>query len=94
MKLLFKYQLKFQEKKDKNQIVIAVMGFTNSGKSSIVNSLRGRTQCASSSQPFVTNKLQEVRLNRGMTMIDAPAIVLQDTKGPDGDGTKLLRSAL
>ena len=70
------------------------MGFTNSGKSSIINSLSGRIAAASSSQPFVTQKLQEIRLNRGMVFIDAPAIILQQPSGPDGKGTKVVRSAL
>lgn len=70
------------------------MGFTNSGKSSIINSLAGRIAAASSSQPFVTQKLQEVRLTRGMVFIDAPAIILQQPNGADSKGSRVVRSAL
>ena len=94
MKVLLKYQTKFQEKKDQQQIVIAVMGFTNSGKSSVINSLAGRIAAPSSSQPFVTQKLQEIRLTRGMTLIDAPAIILQQNGGADSKGSRVIRSAL
>ena len=50
MKLLFKYAEKFEEKKAKEQIVVGVVGFTNSGKSSLINKLKSKVVCATGSQ--------------------------------------------
>jgi len=45
MALLSKYAKKFAEKKSKEQIVVGVVGFTNSGKSSLINKLKSKVVC-------------------------------------------------
>ena len=45
MALLTKYAKKFAEKKSKEQIVVGVVGFTNSGKSSLINKLKQKVVC-------------------------------------------------
>ena len=42
MDLLFKYSRKFAEKRQEEGMVAGVVGFTNTGKSSIVNVLKGK----------------------------------------------------
>jgi len=37
MTILFKYAQKFLEKQEKEQITVGVIGFTNVGKSSLIN---------------------------------------------------------
>mmetsp|Transcript_2004 Transcript_2004/g.2985 ORF Transcript_2004/g.2985 Transcript_2004/m.2985 type:complete len:268 (-) Transcript_2004:333-1136(-) len=76
MKALFKYYLKFAEKKDVENIGVGVVGFTNSGKSSLINVLKNKPICPSSSTPMLTKKLQEVKLSKQITLIDTPGIIL------------------
>jgi len=42
MGFLFKYARKFAEKKDQESISVGVVGFTNTGKSSLINVLRNK----------------------------------------------------
>lgn len=50
MVLLSKYAMKFEEKKGKEQIVVGVVGFTNAGKSSLINRLKQKVVCPTGSQ--------------------------------------------
>ena len=50
MKALFKYYLKFAVKKEISHIQVGVVGFTNSGKSSLINCLKNKIICPASSQ--------------------------------------------
>lgn len=42
MDFLFKYAVKFVEKKDQEHISVAVVGYTNVGKSSLINVMRNK----------------------------------------------------
>ena len=42
MDLLFKYSRKFAEKRQSERMTAGVVGFTNTGKSSIINMLKGK----------------------------------------------------
>lgn len=42
LEYLFKYAVKFAEKKEQDQISVAIVGFTNVGKSSLINVLRNK----------------------------------------------------
>ena len=64
MTLLFKYAKKFEEKKGKEQIVVGVVGFTNAGKSSLINKMKAKVVCPTGSNQFITQKMQQVPLNR------------------------------
>ena len=57
MTLLFKYAKKFEEKKGKEQIMVGVVGFTNSGKSSLINKLKSKVVCPTGSHMFLTTKM-------------------------------------
>ena len=58
MTVLFKYAQKFLEKQEKEQIVVGVIGFTNVGKSSLINQLKQKRICNTGSSPFITQKMQ------------------------------------
>ena len=63
MDLLFKYSRKFAEKREQEGITAGVIGFTNVGKSSLINVLKGRIIVPSGSHPFITRTLREVKLS-------------------------------
>ena len=57
MSFVMKYAKKFAEKKEQDYITVGVIGMSNIGKSSLVNTLRGKPLCASSSTPFTTRAI-------------------------------------
>ena len=63
----------------KSSITVGVIGYPNVGKSSIINSLlRGRKSVGVSSKPGYTTCIQEVILDKGVTLLDSPGVVFDD----------------
>ena len=87
-----KYAKKFAEKKEQDFITVGVIGMSNIGKSSLVNTLRDKPLCASSSTPFTTRAIQSVKLNKMILLLDSPGIMLQ--KSDDATDTQIIRSAV
>lgn len=81
MELLFKYARKFAEKREQENIVAGVIGFTNVGKSSLINVLKGKIIVPSGSSPFITRASRPVRLSDAVTVIDSPGLMSQAVKG-------------
>lgn len=77
MGFLFKYARKFAEKKDQESIAVGVVGFTNTGKSSLINVLRNKVVVQTSSTAFLTRALREVRLSNAVRLIDSPGLLVQ-----------------
>jgi len=101
MGFLFKYARKFAEKKDQESISVGVVGFTNTGKSSLINVLRNKVVVQTSSTAFLTRALREVRLSNAVTLIDSPGLLVQglqtDAKNKEEEQSqkmRFLRSAL
>lgn len=100
---LFKYARKFAEKKEQEQISVAVVGYTNVGKSSLINCLRNKVIVQTSSNAFLTRAMKVVRLNKNVNLIDTPSILVQgihtkEGAKPNGEDEsqqmRILRSAL
>mmetsp|Transcript_16524 Transcript_16524/g.28074 ORF Transcript_16524/g.28074 Transcript_16524/m.28074 type:complete len:335 (-) Transcript_16524:224-1228(-) len=94
MTLLFKYAKKFMEKKGQEEIRVAVIGYSNSGKSSFINQLLRKNLLPTNSMPFLTKVPKEVKLNQHIFLVDTPAIVQSQGALQNGEGTKIVRSAL
>lgn len=54
-----------------------LVGFTNVGKSSLINVLKGRIIVPSGSSPFITRAMKLVKLSDAVTVIDSPGIMNQ-----------------
>lgn len=91
MELLFKYSRKFAEKREQEGITAGVIGFTNVGKSSLINVLKGRIVVPTGSSPFITRAMRAVRLSDAVTVLDSPGMMYQ---GISGVGMQMLRSAV
>ncbi|HLD58785.1 MAG TPA: GTPase [archaeon] len=57
------------------QIVIGVLGYPNTGKSSIINSLRGRAVARVSPKAGFTRGEQFVRISQKILLVDSPGII-------------------
>ncbi|KAI0218800.1 Guanine nucleotide-binding protein-like 3 [Lamellibrachia satsuma] len=73
MKLLGNY---CRNQNIKTTIRVGVVGFPNTGKSSIINSLKRSKACHVGAMPGVTKAMQEVQLDKHIKLLDCPGIVM------------------
>lgn len=69
---------------------MAVVGYSNVGKSSLVNQMIHKNLLPTSSTPLLTKKNREMRLNPMASIVDTPAVILSSGE----TGTRVIRSAL
>ena len=58
-----------------NQVYVGVIGYPNTGKSSLLNLLARRGAAPVSSQPGFTKGIRKIRLAKGIILLDTPGIV-------------------
>lgn len=73
MKLLKNY---CRNKDVKTMIRVGVVGFPNTGKSSIINSLKRSKACYVGATPGITRQMQEVILDKQIRLLDSPGVVM------------------
>jgi nuclear GTP-binding protein len=61
--------------KDRKQISVGLIGYPNTGKSSIINTLRGKKVCTVAPIPGETKVWQYITLMKRIYLIDCPGIV-------------------
>lgn len=64
--------------KKKGSITVGVIGYPNTGKSSIINSLKRARAVGVSPRPGFTTSMQEVVLDKNIRLLDSPGIVFDD----------------
>lgn len=62
----------------KQSISVGVIGYPNVGKSSIINSLKRSKAAGTSSTPGHTKTLQEIHLDKNITLIDSPGVIFSE----------------
>ncbi|ESO11270.1 hypothetical protein HELRODRAFT_194872 [Helobdella robusta] len=65
-----------RNKNIKTSITIGIVGFPNTGKSSIINSLKRTKACNVGSTPGVTRSSQAVQLDKYIKLLDSPGVVM------------------
>jgi len=71
----FEHQkLRSGEKRD-NRIKVGVIGYPNTGKSSLINILAGTSAAKTSQEPGFTRSLQKIRLTNDIVLLDTPGVI-------------------
>ncbi|XP_067950471.1 guanine nucleotide-binding protein-like 3 homolog [Watersipora subatra] len=91
--VLLKLLANYSRSKDlKTAIRVGVVGFPNTGKSSIINSLKRSKACMVGNTPGVTKAMQEVQLDKNVRLLDCPGIVM--ASGDEVSAHTILRNAV
>lgn len=76
---ILRNMIKIQAKKlDKEAVSVGVVGYPNTGKSSIINLLIGKSVARTSTEAGFTKGLQKIKLSSGLYLIDTPGIIPLD----------------
>lgn len=68
------------KKKKTEKIIAGVVGYPNTGKSSLINALKGQKSAPASSQSGYTKAIQLVRADNRIYLIDTPGVIPFDEK--------------
>ncbi|KAK7457986.1 hypothetical protein BaRGS_00039131 [Batillaria attramentaria] len=66
----------------RTSIRVGVVGFPNTGKSSLINSLKRSKACNVGAVPGVTKTMQEVHLDKHIKLLDSPGVVMASNQSP------------
>jgi len=61
-----------------SSITVGVVGFPNVGKSSLINSIKRCRAVSVKATPDSTQNLQEIKIDKNITLIDSPGVVLEN----------------
>lgn len=63
--------------------VIGIVGYPNTGKSTIINALKGRRSAGTSSESGFTKGMQKIRVTKNLMMFDTPGVFSLSSKAID-----------
>lgn len=61
-----------------DQARVGVIGYPNTGKSSLINVLAGGKRAGTSSQAGFTKSIQKIKFNKKITILDSPGVISED----------------
>jgi len=61
--------------KDINRITVGVIGYPNTGKSSVINLLAGKSSAGVGADAGFTKTIQKIRLTFGIVLLDSPGVI-------------------
>mmetsp|Transcript_74121 Transcript_74121/g.143414 ORF Transcript_74121/g.143414 Transcript_74121/m.143414 type:complete len:478 (+) Transcript_74121:60-1493(+) len=77
--------------KTKAHLHVGIVGYPNTGKSSVINSMKRHAAVQTGGRAGVTKTMQEVLLDRMITLIDSPGVVFE---GKSDDPSVVLRNVV
>ncbi len=60
--------------KEKKPLLVGILGYPNTGKSSLINTLKQKKAALTSSTPGFTRGMQKIRISRDIYLIDTPGV--------------------
>mmetsp|Transcript_43312 Transcript_43312/g.92720 ORF Transcript_43312/g.92720 Transcript_43312/m.92720 type:complete len:484 (+) Transcript_43312:150-1601(+) len=75
----------------KSHVTVGVVGYPNTGKSSLINSMKRHCAVETGGKAGVTKVMQEVQLDSKVTLVDCPGIVFE---GTGSDPSLVLRNVV
>jgi nuclear GTP-binding protein len=79
----------------KKSITVGIIGYPNTGKSSLINSLKRSKAAAVGAKPGFTRTMQEIKLDTNVVLLDCPGIVFSSGEGSEfGAADIVLRNAV
>lgn len=91
MQLLKNYARMGGPGKTKGHLTVGIVGYPNTGKSSVINSMKRHCAVEVGGRAGVTKTLQEVQLDSKVTLIDSPGVVFE---GASDDPSVVLRNVV
>mmetsp|Transcript_121359 Transcript_121359/g.354731 ORF Transcript_121359/g.354731 Transcript_121359/m.354731 type:complete len:298 (-) Transcript_121359:41-934(-) len=77
--------------KTKAHLSVGIVGYPNTGKSSVINSMKRHSAVVTGGRAGVTKEMQEVKLDAKVTLIDSPGVVFE---GASEDPSVVLRNVI
>lgn len=71
-------QGKLEESQDTKKIIVGVLGYPNTGKSSLINFLIGKSSAGTGSDAGFTKAMQKLKLTSDISLIDTPGVIAMD----------------
>ncbi|MBT3405263.1 hypothetical protein HN832_04785 [archaeon] len=76
-------QIKIQAKKikkpvEENKIYVGIIGYPNTGKSSLINLLIGKTSAGTGAEAGFTKGVQKLKLSENLYLLDSPGVIPEE----------------
>lgn len=75
---LIKRSAKKIKKPTEERVNVGIIGYPNTGKSSLINSLIGKSSAKTAAEAGFTKGLQKIKLSPGILLIDSPGIIPEE----------------
>lgn len=75
---LLKRESKKIEKKDDSKVSVGIIGYPNTGKSSLINILIGKSSAGTGSDAGFTKNIQKLKLSEDIILLDSPGVIPEE----------------